>query len=146
MLCRFSVEFNKRGLDIDKIYIGHSYERVMPGPGYIDSIINFYRVYSGINEESANEVEKFLKTIISTKEHHLRELHNTTATETAKVLENSYRAMNIAFMVEWSRFAENAGINLYEIIKAIRLRPTHSNMMLPGIGVGGYCLTKKILY
>lgn len=140
-----SKEFSKRGLDEDKIYIGHSYERVMPGPGYIDSIINFYRVYSGINEESANEVEKFLKTIISTKEYPLTRLHNTTATETAKVLENSYRAMNIAFMVEWSRFAENAGINLYEIVKAIRLRPTHSNMMLPGIGVGGYCLTKDPL-
>ena len=138
-------EFNKRSLDGDKIFIGHSYERVMPGPGYIDSIINFYRVYSGINEESANKVEKFLKTIISTKEYPLTRLHNTTATETAKVLENSYRAMNIAFMVEWSRFAENSGINLYEIVNAIRLRPTHSNMMLPGIGVGGYCLTKDPL-
>ena len=60
----------------------------------------------------------------------------------AKVLENSYRAMNISFMVEWSRFAEVAGVNLYDVVNAIRLRPTHSNMMLPGIGVGGYCLTK----
>lgn len=138
-------EFKRRGLKGEKVYIGHSYERVMPGPGYIDSIINFYRVYSGINEVSANEVDKFLKTIISTKDYPLTRLHNTTATETAKVLENSYRAMNIAFMVEWSRFAENSGINLYEIVNAIRLRPTHSNMMLPGIGVGGYCLTKDPL-
>ena len=43
----------------------------------------------------------------------------------AKVLENSYRAMNIAFAVEWSRYAEEAGVNLYEIVNAIRMRPTH---------------------
>jgi nucleotide sugar dehydrogenase len=53
--------------------------------------------------------------------------------------------MNIAFMVEWSRFAELAGVNLYEVVRAIRMRPTHSNMMFPGIGVGGYCLTKDPL-
>jgi nucleotide sugar dehydrogenase len=63
----------------------------------------------------------------------------------AKVLENSYRAMNIAFMVEWSRFAEEAGINIYEVVNAIRMRPTHKNIMLPGLGVGGYCLTKDPL-
>jgi nucleotide sugar dehydrogenase len=63
----------------------------------------------------------------------------------AKVLENSYRAMNIAFMVEWSRMAEEAGVDLYEVVNAIRRRPTHSNLMFPGIGVGGYCLTKDPL-
>ena len=86
----------------------------MPGPNYIDSIQNFYRVYSGINEKSADSVESFLKTIISTKEYPLTRLGNTNATEMAKVLENSYRAMNIAFAVEWSRFAEEADVNLYE--------------------------------
>ena len=75
----------------------------------------------------------------------LTRLVNTNATEIAKVLENSYRAMNIAFAVEWSRFAEEAGVNLYEIVDAIRMRPTHSNLMYPGIGVGGYCLTKDPL-
>ena len=53
--------------------------------------------------------------------------------------------MNIAFMVEWSRFAEKAEVDIYSMIDAIRLRPTHSNMMYPGIGVGGYCLTKDAL-
>jgi len=138
-------ELRKRQLSVDKIKIGHSYERVMPGPEYINSIKNFYRVYSGIDENSALETEKFLKTIISTKEYPLTRLVNTNATEMAKVLENSYRAMNIAFAVEWSRYAEEAGVNLYEIVNAIRMRPTHSNLMYPGIGVGGYCLTKDPL-
>jgi nucleotide sugar dehydrogenase len=138
-------ELRKRHLSVDKIKIGHSYERVMPGPEYINSIKNFYRVYSGIDENSAQETEKFLKTIISTLEYPLTRLVNTNATEMAKVLENSYRAMNIAFAVEWSRYAEEAGVNLYEIVNAIRMRPTHSNLMYPGIGVGGYCLTKDPL-
>ena len=135
----------ERGLPVDKIRIGHSYERVMPGPNYIDSIQNFYRVYSGIDEASADAVEVFLKTIIRTDEYPLTRLGNTNATEMAKVLENSYRAMNIAFVVEWSRMAEEAGVDLYEAVNAIRQRPTHSNLMFPGIGVGGYCLTKDPL-
>ncbi len=138
-------ELLKRNLSVEKVKIGHSYERVMPGPEYINSIKNFYRVYSGIDENSAVETELFLKTIISTKDYPLTRLINTNATEMAKVLENSYRAMNIAFAVEWSRYAEEAGVNLYEIVNAIRMRPTHSNLMYPGIGVGGYCLTKDPL-
>lgn len=135
-------ELKKRGLDTGELKIGHSYERVMPGPEYINSIKNFYRVYAGVDESSADAVEDFLKTIISTDEYPLTRLKNTESTEMAKVLENSYRAMNISFMVEWSRFAESAGVNLYSIVDAIRMRPTHSNLMYPGIGVGGYCLTK----
>jgi nucleotide sugar dehydrogenase len=135
----------KRGLSADRIKVGHSYERVMPGPKYIDSIQNFYRVFAGVNEESAAATERFLKTIIRTDEYPLTRLGSTNATEMAKVLENSFRAMNIAFMVEWSRFAEEAGVNLYEVVNAIRMRPTHKNIMLPGIGVGGYCLTKDPL-
>jgi len=134
-----------RGLSIDKFKLGHSYERVMPGPNYINSIKNFYRVYSGIDDESADAVEMFLRTVISTDEYPLTRLKTTESTEMAKVLENSYRAMNISFAIEWSRFAENSGVNLYEVVDAIRLRPTHSNLMYPGIGVGGYCLTKDPL-
>ena len=136
--------FAKRALPLN-YKLGHSYERVMPGPDYIDSIQNFYRVYAGIDERSADATEKFLKTIISTDKYPLTRLGNTNATEMSKVLENSYRAMNIAFMVEWSRFAEEAGVNLYEVVNAIRMRPTHKNIMYPGIGVGGYCLTKDPL-
>lgn len=138
-------KLRQRSLPADKIKVGHSYERVMPGPKYIDSIQNFYRVFSGVDEESALAVEAFLRTVIKTDEYPLTRLGITHATEMAKVLENSYRAMNIAFMVEWSRFAEEAGVDIYEVVNAIRMRPTHKNIMLPGLGVGGYCLTKDPL-
>lgn len=134
-----------RGLASDRLRIGHSYERVMPGPDYVDSIRTFPRVFSGVDGASADATERFLKTIIDTDRCPLTRLHSTNATEMAKVLENSYRATNIAFMVEWSRFAEEAGVDIYAVVKAIRVRPTHANLMLPGIGVGGYCLTKDPL-
>ena len=134
-----------RGLGDQSIRIGHSYERVMPGPDYVDSIESYYRVYSGIDQQSADATEAFLRAIIRTDEYPLTRLGSTNSTEMAKVLENSYRAMNIAFAVEWSRMAEEAGVDLYEVVEAIRLRPTHANLMFPGIGVGGYCLTKDPL-
>lgn len=137
--------FSERGLDSNFLKLAHSYERVMPGPNYIDSIENFYRVYSGINEYSADAAEQFLKTVIRTNVYPLTRLSNTNATEISKVLENSYRAMNIAFIQEWTELADSAGVDLYEVISAIRMRPTHSNIMRPGLGVGGYCLTKDPL-
>ena len=139
------VELVKRELSLKNYRLGHSYERVMPGPQYIDSIREFPRVYAGVNEISADAVEEFLKTIIDISKCEITRLEHTNATEMAKVLENSYRAMNIAFAVEWSRFAEEAGVDLYAIVDAIRARPTHANLMYPGVGVGGYCLTKDPL-
>ena len=138
-------ELYKRNLPANNFFLGHSYERVMPGPNYIDSIREYPRVYAGINENSADAVEEFLKTIIDVSKCELTRLEHTNATEMAKVLENSYRATNIAFVVEWSRFAEEAGVDLYSIVNAIRARPTHKNLMYPGVGVGGYCLTKDPL-
>jgi UDP-N-acetyl-D-glucosamine dehydrogenase len=138
-------ELTSRGMAIDKYRLGHSYERVMPGPEYIDSIREFPRVYSGCNVASADAIEAFLNTIIDTSICDLTRLEHTNATEMCKVLENSYRAMNISFAVEWSRFAEEAGVDLYAMVNAIRARPTHTNLMYPGVGVGGYCLTKDPL-
>lgn len=138
-------EFRRRGLATNRYKLGHSYERVMPGPQYVESIQSFPRVYSGIDTSSADAVESFLRTIIDTSRCDLKRLGSTNATEIAKVLENSYRAMNISFVTEWTQFAEEAGVNLYEIVDAIRVRKTHANLMLPGIGVGGYCLTKDPL-
>ena len=48
----------------------------------------------------------------------------------------------LAFLDEWSVFAERNGVDLIKVIKAIKMRPTHSNMIFPGPGIGGYCLPK----
>ena len=138
-------EFKKRNLMDTDIKLAHSYERVMPGENYLRSITSFYRAYSGINEISKKEAKEFLDSFIDTKNYPLTELSTTTASEMGKVLENAYRAANIAFIREWTEFAEIAGINLFDVIQAIRKRETHKNIMLPGFGVGGYCLPKDPL-
>ena len=136
----------RRGLAADAIGLAHSYERVMPGPEYFDSIVRFWRVYAGIDDRSAQRCAAFLSTVIDTDKFPLTCLASTTASETAKVLENSYRAVNIALIDEWSRFCEHLGVDLFEVVDAIRIRPTHSNIREPGLGVGGYCLTKDPLF
>lgn len=134
-----------RGLAPDAFLLAHSYERVMPGDQYLASIVNFWRVYAGHTEAAAQACERFLSSFINVAGYPLTRVASTTASETAKVMENSYRAVNIAFIEEWARFAEAVGIDLFEIIDAIRMRPTHNNIRQPGFGVGGYCLTKDPL-
>lgn len=134
-----------RGLPADRFLLAHSYERVMPGADYLDSIVNYWRVYAGHTAAAAEACAAFLSQVVNVKRFPLCRLSSTTASETAKVLENSYRAVNIAFMEEWSRFAEATGVDLFEVCAAVRQRPTHSNLRQPGFGVGGYCLPKDPL-
>ncbi len=133
--------FRKRGIE-DEPVLAHSYERVMPGAEYVRSIRNFWRVCSGVNETSKQRVTKFLNEVIDTESYPLTVLERPIESETAKIVENSYRAVILAFMNEWSLFAERNGVDLIKVIEAIKVRPTHSNLMFPGPGVGGYCLPK----
>jgi UDP-N-acetyl-D-glucosamine dehydrogenase len=135
----------ERGLPPEALLVAHSYERVMPGDLYFDSIVNFWRSYAGLTPDAADACEAFLSQVVNVAEYPLTRLSSPTACETAKVLENSYRATTIALMEEWGRFAEAIGVDLFEVISTIRRRPTHSNMRQPGFGVGGYCLTKDPL-
>ena len=142
----FLESFKKRKLNIKNFFLAHSYERVMPGKNYLDSIINYWRVFAGIDDASADNCAEFLSKVINVRKYPLTRLSNTNESETGKLLENSYRAVNIAFIEEWGRFAEDIGLDLYNIIDAIKMRPTHNNIMQPGFGVGGYCLTKDPIF
>jgi len=133
--------FKKRGIDTDPL-LAHSYERVMPGRNYVASIRDFWRVCSGINKEAKQRVEKFLNEVLNTDEYPLTIMDRPIESETAKIVENSYRATILAFLDEWSLYAERNGVDLIKVIQAIKVRPTHSNMIFPGPGIGGYCLPK----
>lgn len=138
--------FKKRKIKRKNLLLAYTYERVMPGNDYLNSIKNYWRVLSGINKESTFQCKSFLKQIINTKKYPLTELENIRSCELGKILENSYRSVNIAFIEEWARFAELIKIDIYKVIESIRLRPTHANIRYPGFGVGGYCLTKDPLF
>jgi nucleotide sugar dehydrogenase len=133
--------FRKRGIKSDPL-LAHSYERVMPGRNYVASIRDFWRVCSGINEEAKERFVKFLNEVLNTDKYPLTVMDRPIESETAKIVENSYRATILAFLDEWSLYAERNGVDLIKVIKAIKMRPTHSNILFPGPGIGGYCLPK----
>jgi UDP-N-acetyl-D-glucosamine dehydrogenase len=133
--------FAARGIDTQPL-LAHSYERVMPGREYVASIRDFWRVCSGVDAESRERVVKFLNEVLNTAKFPLTVMDRPIESETAKIVENSYRATILAFLNEWSMFAERNGVDLVKVIKAIKVRPTHSNLIFPGPGIGGYCLPK----
>jgi nucleotide sugar dehydrogenase len=133
--------FAKRGLKQTPL-LSHSFERVMPGKQYVASIRDFWRVCSGCDEVARKRVEKFLHEVLNTRDFPLTIMDRPIESETTKIIENSYRATILAFLNEWSLFSERNGVDLIKVISAIKMRPTHNNMIFPGPGIGGYCLPK----
>jgi len=134
--------FGIRGLADSEPLLAHSFERVMPGRNYVASVRDFWRVCSGINDTARERVREFLSDILNVEQFPLTVLDRPIESETCKIIENSYRAAILAFLDEWSVFAERNGVDLIKVIEAIKIRPTHSNMIFPGPGIGGYCLPK----
>ena len=133
--------FAKRGIDSEPV-LAHSFERVMPGKEYVSSIRDFWRVCAGCNDEARARVETFLHEVLNTDEFPLTVMDRPIESETTKIVENSYRATILAFQNEWSLFAERNGVDLIKVLNAIKMRPTHNNIIFPGPGIGGYCLPK----
>jgi UDP-N-acetyl-D-glucosamine dehydrogenase len=134
--------FEQRGLADVEPLLAHSFERVMPGREYVASIRDFWRVCSGINDRARERVKTFLSEILNVKKYPLTVLDRPIESETCKIVENSYRATILAYLHEWSLFAERNGVDLIKVLEAIKVRPTHSNIIFPGPGIGGYCLPK----
>jgi UDP-N-acetyl-D-glucosamine dehydrogenase len=134
--------FVKRGYEDNEPLLAHSFERVMPGREYVASIRDFWRVCSGINAAAREKVVRFLNDVLNTRQYQLTVLDRPIESETCKIIENSYRATILAFLHEWSVFSERNGVDIIKVIEAIKVRPTHSNIIFPGPGIGGYCLPK----
>ena len=78
----------------------------MPGDNYLNSIVNYWRVFAADDDISSQKCQKFLSGIINVADYPLTKLKSTISSETAKVMENTYRASNIAFIDEWTKYAE----------------------------------------
>jgi nucleotide sugar dehydrogenase len=133
--------FERRGIGSAPL-LAHSFERVMPGREYVASIRDFWRVCSACTDTARERVVRFLSEVLNTDDYPLTVMDRPIESETTKIVENSYRATILAFLNEWSLFAERNGVDLIKVIKAIKMRPTHSNIIFPGPGIGGYCLPK----
>ncbi len=122
------------GVDISKVYIAHCPERVLPGQ-IMRELVENDRIVGGINEKSTQETVAFYKTFVSGQ---VLQTDAKTA-EMAKLTENSYRDVNIAFANELSILSDKFGINVWELISLANRHP-RVNILQPGAGVGGHCI------
>jgi UDP-N-acetyl-D-mannosaminuronic acid dehydrogenase len=125
----------KSGLKLgEELFVGHSPERVLPGQILKELIYN-NRLVGGINRVSAEKIRDLYKIFVK------GEIYLTTATtaEMCKMMENTFRDVNIALANELAKLCENLGINAWEVINLCNKHP-RVNLHLPGPGVGGHCL------
>ena len=122
------------GVDISKIYIAHCPERVLPGK-ILKELTQNDRIVGGLSRESAEKTAEFYKTFVK------GEILKTDArtAEMAKLTENSFRDVNIAFANELSILCDKFGINVWELISLANRHP-RVNILSPGCGVGGHCI------
>ncbi|WP_088009247.1 nucleotide sugar dehydrogenase [Indiicoccus explosivorum] len=123
------------GLEIGTdLFVAHSPERVIPGKVFQELVTND-RIIGGINPESTRMTTELYQSFVQGSMH---ETDATTA-ELVKVMENTYRDVNIAFANELARISQNIGVNVWEAIKLANYHP-RVNIHLPGPGVGGHCI------
>ena len=105
----------KRG--IKNFYLSHSFERITPGKDYFISMKNIERIIGAKNEKSLKITKKIFKDIFNLKSKKIIEFNNPSESETCKIIENSYRATNIAFIEEWRKFCSKNNLDLEKNIK-----------------------------
>ena len=128
-------ELVKSGLKIgDEVFVSHSPERVIPGKALTEMVTND-RIIGGITPESSRMTSELYKSFVTGAMH---ETDATTA-ELVKVMENTYRDVNIALANELAKISSNIGVNVWEAIKLANFHP-RVNIHLPGPGVGGHCI------
>ena len=124
----------EQGVDISKVHIAHCPERVLPGQ-IMRELVENDRIVGGLNEEATQETVDFYKTFVSGK---ILKTDAKTA-EMAKLTENSYRDVNIAFANELSILSDKFDINVWELISLANRHP-RVNILQPGVGVGGHSI------
>tara|TARA_B100001057_G_scaffold144139_2_gene143940 strand:+ start:12086 stop:13285 length:1200 start_codon:yes stop_codon:yes gene_type:complete len=124
----------ENGVDVSNIFIAHCPERVLPG-NIIKELTENDRIVGGIDKASTKKAVDFYKCFVSGK---VFETDDRTA-ELAKLTENSFRDVNIAFANELSIICDNLGIDVRELIGLTNKHP-RVDILSPGAGVGGHCI------
>jgi len=122
------------GVNTEELFIAYCPERVLPGKIMLELVEND-RIIGGTRPDSSEVAAAFYKTFI---EGEAFKSDSKTA-EMAKLSENSYRDVNIAFANELSLLCNTFGINPWELIKLANRHP-RVNILTPGCGVGGHCI------
>lgn len=118
----------------EDVHLAHSPERILPG-NVIDEIINNDRVIGGLTEECAQMAEAVYDPFLKGSVYRT----NPTSAELCKLVENTYRDVNVALANEFSLIAEKLDVDVGEVISLANNHP-RVDVLSPGIGVGGHCL------
>jgi nucleotide sugar dehydrogenase len=116
-------------------YLGYSPERIDPGNAQW-SLVNTPKVVSGVDDDSRRVVEAFYGTLVDK----VVPVSSTAEAELVKLLENTFRHVNIALVNELAMFARDLGVDIWSAIDAAASKPFGYMRFTPGPGVGGHCL------
>jgi UDP-N-acetyl-D-glucosamine dehydrogenase len=118
-----------------EFHLGYSPERIDPGnPEF--GLVNTPKVVSGIDDASLTAIAAFYGSIVD----EVVQVSGTREAELTKLIENTFRHVNIALVNELAMFAADLGINVWEAIDAASTKPFGYMRFTPGPGVGGHCL------
>lgn len=122
-------------------YLAYSSERIAEGNAF-DEFAYMPTIAAGINAESAERAKELLSVVCKAE---VMIASDMKVVETSKVFENVQRDVNIAMVQEFARFTEALGIDIQEVVKVAN---THKrvNLLVPGPGVGGYCIPNAYHY
>ena len=127
-----SISELKAGKDF---HVGYSPERIDPG-NEIWNFKNTPKVISGIDDNSTKKIKNFYEKIID----EVVEVSGTKEAEMVKLLENTYRHVNIAFINELAILCNMLDIDIWEVVEAAKTKPFGFESFRPGPGVGGHCI------
>lgn len=129
------------GLNRDQFLVAYSPERIDPMNKKF-TIKNTPKLVAGLTPEAAIKAKEFYSKFID----HVDLCDSLEVAETAKLLENSFRLVNISFINELAIFCQKIGIDVNEVIKAASTKPYGFMPFYPSVGVGGHCIPVDPLY
>jgi len=125
-----------------EFFLSHCPERIDPGNKKF-TIKNIPRIVAGVDKKSTKKAAEFYKKIIDAD---IIELRSVKAAEATKIMENTFRDVNIAFVNEMAKSFDKAGIDIAEVIKGASSKPFGFIPHFPGVGVGGHCIAVDPYY
>ncbi len=125
----------------DQLFVAFSPERIDP-LNKTWNVENTPKIIAGINQQSLDKAYEFYSTFIS----NLYRCESLEIAETAKLLENSFRLVNISLVNELSKFCSTLGVDVNKVIDAASTKPYGFMKFSPSVGVGGHCIPVDPIY
>jgi UDP-N-acetyl-D-glucosamine dehydrogenase len=137
----YKIVIEESGFDQEDVDIAYSPERIDP-MNTKWNLHNTPKIIGGINKKSSENAKSFYSKFVET----LIDCESLEVAETAKLLENSFRLVNISLVNELAIFCDIIGINVEEVIQAASSKPYGYMPFFPSLGAGGHCIPVDPVY